>query len=73
MRIQLLEIKIPAGSTIGFGVGQPVGDATKEVTFVGDWRPMAGLAMMAMNAEAEGALLEIEIPDDTVLLIRELP
>lgn len=73
MRIQVTAVYIPAGSTIGIGRGFPEGDETKLVVFGGDWRPMAGLAMMAMAAEAEGEPLVVDIPDWTVLEIRELP
>ena len=73
MRIQVMEIVVPGGSTIGIGRGFPEGDKTKVVTFGGDWRQMVDVAMLAAGAEAVGEELVIEIPDWAVLDIRELP
>lgn len=70
MKIQVMEIAIPAGSTIGYGRGIPEGDPTKRVTFAGDWRPMAGLGVMLEAADAE---IVIDVPDWAILEIEQLP
>ena len=69
MKIQVTDIAIPVGSSIGFGRGIPEGDETKVVYFVGDWRPMAGVGEMIVRADEP---IVIEIPDWSILEIREL-
>jgi hypothetical protein len=73
MKIRVTAIFVPAGSTIGLGRGVPEGDDTKVVEFAGDWRSMAELALMASAAEDDGEQLVVEIPDWSVLAVRELP
>ncbi len=75
MKLQVMGVVVEG--TIGLGWGHPVSDhgivdETKSVEFTGDWRPMAGLALMGMNAAAEGEHLVVDIPDDSIRAIREL-
>lgn len=78
MKVQVVEISVPMGSTVGTAIGWPVGaddvvDATKEVSFAGDWRAMQALAAFAMLAESVGEPTVIEVPDWAILGIRETP
>lgn len=70
MKIQVEQVAIPIGSTIGFGAGKPVGDETKLVIFAGDWRPMAGLGETIAGADEP---VVIDVADSAVLEIIELP
>ena len=77
MKVQVIGVVVSPGETIGIGWGHPVSDSdvvdeTKVVEFAGDWRPMAGLALMGMAAEREDARLVIDIPDWSIREIREL-
>lgn len=70
MKVQVTDIAIPVGSSIGYGRGFPEGDTTKQVIFAGDWRPMAGLGLMLEATDVE---IVIDVPDWAILEILELP
>lgn len=74
MLIEVERVAIPVGSTIGFGLGHPVGDPTKVVLFAGDARFMfeLGQAVEAVN-ESGAALPLAEVPDWAIRAILELP
>lgn len=62
MRVQVMSIRVPAMSTIGFGTG--IDEAGSEIKFVGDWRPMRDLG----EALQQGMDIEVEIEDWQVTL-----
>lgn len=75
MKVQVMAVAVDG--SIGHGWGYPVSDMddvdeTKVVEFVGDWRPMLGLALMGATASAEGEHLVVDIPDESIRRIREL-
>jgi ribonuclease BN (tRNA processing enzyme) len=47
MRVQVQRVSIPAWSTVGYGQG--LDEADRQVTFVGDHRPMRDLGRALSN------------------------
>lgn len=70
MEIEVQQLIVPIGSTIGYVIGQPVGDHTKVVVAAGDQRVLMTIA--EAMAEGEGPLIA-EIPDWAVIRIYERP
>ena len=73
MKLQLVGIMVSTDRPTGFGLGTPVGDATKEVLFVGDVSVMTDYALMGAIAEMFGERIVVDIPDAQIVDIHELP
>ena len=70
MEIEIKQVIVPVGSTIGFVIGTPTNDATKVIVAAGDQRVLESI-VEAMG-EAEGPLVA-EVPDWAILRVYELP
>lgn len=70
MKLLIETVAIPAGSTIGYGVGRPIDDWTKEVLFAGDSRMMGNLGQAITDSIDP---IVVDVPEWAVLDIRELP
>lgn len=73
MKVRVIDVLIPDGSTIGFGRGYPEGDETKLVYFAGDHRMLAAIGDAVAASEDAGFDVMVEVPDWAVLTIQELP
>lgn len=67
MKVQVEQVAIPDGSTIGFGMGTTDG-GTVEVLFGGDHRAMQELGEAIAESPEP---IEVDIPDWAVLAFRE--
>jgi hypothetical protein len=70
MEIEVQQLIVPLGSSIGYVVGRPTNDHTKVVVAAGDQRVLTAIAE-AMS-EAEGPLIA-DVPDWAILRIYERP
>lgn len=70
MKLEIQQVIIPVGSSIGFVVGPPVDDHTKVVVAAGDSRML--FAIGEAMAETEGPVV-VDAPDWSILRIYELP
>lgn len=66
MEIRVEQILVPAGSSVGYGVGT-TDDGTVEVIFAGDHRAM----VLMWQALDEGSEVVAEVPEWAVLAKRE--
>lgn len=73
MKVRVKEVRIPAGSTIGYGKAETE-DGT-EVEWVGDHRPMRHLAeaLLARDVEDDEEFIEIELEEWQILDKTEAP
>lgn len=70
MRLTVRAIKIPAMSTIGYGLG--VNEEGKVIEFVGDHRPMRHLGeSLKALAEAGEPAPEVDVDDWQIVGVRE--
>ncbi len=70
MEIEIRQVIVPIGSTIGYVIGEPTNDATKVVVAAGDQRVLT--TIVEAMAEAEGPLVA-EVPDWAILRVFEKP
>lgn len=70
MRLRVEQVSVEAGSTIGFGLGRPIGDDTVVFVFAGDRRSMVALGeeMVSRNEP-----MEVEVPETSIVDRWELP
>lgn len=62
MEVLVERVAIPAGSTIGYGMGQTRDGL--QVVFAGDWRPMRDLGeALARSTEP----IPVEVPDESIV------
>jgi hypothetical protein len=70
MEIEVQQLIVPMGSTIGYVIGHPVGDGTKVIVAAGDQRVL--LTIAEAMTESEGPVVA-EVPDWAILRIYERP
>jgi hypothetical protein len=70
VEIEIQQVIVPVGSTIGYVIGQPVGDGTKVVVAAADHRVLS--AIVDAMFEADGPVIG-EVPDWAILRIYETP
>lgn len=70
MKLEVQQVIIPVGSSIGYVVGPPVDDHTKVVVAAGDTRML--FAIGEAMAEADGPVV-VDAPDWSIVRIYELP
>ena len=70
MEIEVQQVIVPIGSTIGYVIGQPTNDGTKVVVAAGDQRVLFHIA--EAMAISEGPVIA-EVPDWAILRIFERP